>query len=342
MIKKAKIVGVEREVTSIDNVVPKTLDQKFELKSYIEVSTTRSQNQVNTVSFDEHDIVALQFTDDTEWIGHPEDVQAIYDKKALTKRSFSNEDYVFDIQILSENASRGVIKRAMVRVFSVFKPKSAVKLSIKELAKAYDKRVQSHPGLYQIDAKFSRIENANNFDNTQPVLLLLHGTLSTTIDAFHKLNDNNEAWNEMVEIYENRILALEHYTLSVSPLQNALDFLNNCPKACNLDILSHSRGGLVADILAKCDHRNPIIGFSTTEIGILYSEDDEAGHHQLMKAINEIAKKKKITVNKVVRVAAPASGTTILSRRVDHFFNLFLYRSINSLSILSLRMSSIF
>lgn len=327
MTKIAKIVGVEREVASIDYIVPKTLDQKFELKSYIEVSTTRSQNQVNIVNFDEHDIVALQFTDDTEWIGHPEDVQEIYGKKVLTKRSLSNDDYIFDIQILSENASRGVIQRTMVKFFSVFKPKEVgkkekVKLGIKELANAYDKRVQSHPGLYKVDAKFSRTENTNDFDIAQPILLLLHGTLSTTIDAFHKLNDNNEAWNEMVEIYENRILALEHYTLSVSPLQNALDFLNDCPKKCNLDILSHSRGGLVADILAKCDHRNPIIGFSSTEIGILAA--GEAGNQQLMKDINEVAKKKKITINKVVRVAAPASGTTILSRRVDHFFNLFL------------------
>ena len=327
MAKSAKIIGVEREISSIDYIVPKTLDQKFELKSYIEVSTKRSENQVNKIQFDEHDIVALQFTDDTEWIGHPEDVQDIYGKKVSTKRSLSSEDYVFDIQILSENENRGIIKRAMVKVFSVFKPKvnenKVVKLGIKELAIAYDKRVQSHPGLYQIDAKFTRVENTNNFDTAQPILLLLHGTLSTTIDAFHKLNDNNNAWNEIVDTYENRILALEHFTLSVSPLQNALDFLNDCPKEYNLDILSHSRGGLVADILAKCDHRNPIIGFSKTEIGILNSEEDK-GNLQLMKDINEIAKKKKITINKVVRVAAPASGTTILSRRVDHFFNLFL------------------
>ena len=323
MIKKAKIIGVEREVAMIDYIVPKTVDQKYELKTYIEVSATRSQNQVNTVSFDENDLVALQFTDGAEWVGHPEDVQAIYDKKVLSKRSLSNEDYVFDIQIISENASRGVLKRALVKVFSVFKPKEVAKLGIKELAKAYDKRVQSHPGLYQLDANFNRIEYANILDLTKPMLLLLHGTLSTTIDAFYKLNDNNDAWNEMVGIYENRILALEHFTLSLSPLQNALDFLNECPKSCNLDILSHSRGGLIADILAKCDYRNPIVGFSINEIGILNSEEEE-GNQQLMHDINKIAKKKKITVNKVIRVAAPASGTTILSRRVDHFFNLFL------------------
>jgi len=324
MTKKAKILGIERDVASIDYIVPKTLDQKFELKFYIEVSSTRSHNQVNEVDFDDHDLIALQFTDDTEWIGHPEDVQEIYDKKVLNKRSFSNEDYVFDIQIISENASRGVLNRAVVKVFSVFKPKEVAKLGIRQLAIAYDKRVQSHPGLYQSGAKFNRIEYANNLEVSKPIFLLLHGTLSTSIDAFYKLNENNDAWNEILGIYGNRILALEHFTLSVSPLKNALDFLNECPKECNLDILSHSRGGLIADILAKCDHRNPIIGFSTTEIGILDSEEDEEGNQQLMKDINDIAKKKKITVNKVIRVAAPASGTTILSRRVDHFFNLFL------------------
>ncbi|MFD1614006.1 DUF7379 domain-containing protein [Gelatiniphilus marinus] len=328
MTKKAKITGVKREVATIDYIVPNTLDTKFELKSYIEVSSTRSENIMNTISFEENDLVALQFTDNTEWIGHPEDVQDIYDKKTLAKRSLSNEDYVFDIQIISEDVSRGFIKRAMVKVFSVFKPiskpKKALEMGIHKLAEAYDNRVQSHPGLYQLDSKFNRIEYANNLDTSKSILLLLHGTLSTTNDAFFKLNDKNEAWNDMVELYDNQILALEHHTLSVSPLQNALDFLKACPKGCSLDILSHSRGGLVADILAKCDHRNPIVGFSKNEIGILFSDDDEACNQELMQSINKVAKTKKITVNKVVRVAAPASGTTILSRRVDHFFNLFL------------------
>ena len=128
MSKKAKIVGLKREAEGIDYIVPKTLDQNFELKYYIEVSATRSQNQINTVEFDEHDIVALQFTDDTEWIGHPEDVQAIYDKEVRTKRSLSNQDYIFETQIISQDASRGFLKRAVVKVFSVLSPLRRPKL----------------------------------------------------------------------------------------------------------------------------------------------------------------------------------------------------------------------
>ena len=324
MSKKAKIVGLKREAEGIDYIVPKTLDQNFKLKYYIEVSATRSQNQINTVEFDEHDIVALQFTDDTEWIGHPEDVQAIYDKEVRTKRSLSNQDYIFETQIISQDASRGFLKRAVVKVFSVFKPTEGAKIGVRELAEAYDNRVQSRPGLYRMDSKFSMIKCGNNLSNSKPFLLLLHGTLSTTVDAFRKLYDHNDAWDNIVAIYDEQILALEHHTLSVSPIQNALDFLKECPKGCSIDIISHSRGGLVADILAKCDHRNPIVGFSPIEIGILSPDENEAHTIDLLNQINEIARVKRITINKVIRVASPASGTTILSRRVDHFFNLFL------------------
>ncbi len=335
MTKTAKIVGIDYDVNSVDYVVPNTFSRQFKLKTYIEISSTRSENKVNTVEFKDDDLVVLQFSDNTEWIGHPEDVQAIYDKKTLNKRSLSNEDYVFDNQIISKNGNRGFLKRAVLKLFGILSPtvsaKSVSEIAMKTLAESYDKRIQSNPGLYQFDENFVRQECSSNLDNSRSYLVLLHGTLSTTTDAFYKLNDNNKTWREMVALYEDRVLALEHHTLSVSPLKNALDFLEACPKGITIDILSHSRGGLIADILAKCDHRNPVVGFNATEIGILDSKDidsDISGEYldnqHLMKAINKMAQEKKITVNKVIRVAAPASGTTILSRRVDHFFNLLL------------------
>ncbi|MDO7170579.1 CHAT domain-containing protein [Mariniflexile sp. AS56] len=322
MTKTAKIVGVKRDVTSATYSIPDTLEQKFELKTYIEVAATRSGNETNTVSLEENDLIVIQFTDQTEWIGHPEDVQAIYDKSTLSQRSITNEDYIFDIQIISEDSTRGFIKRALIKVFSVFSPKSAA-VGMELLGKSYDKKIQPHPGLYLFDANFNKKLYKETTNTALPYLLLLHGTLSSSTDAFFKLNNNNKAWKDIVSIYGNRILALDHYTLSVSPLQNALDFLNECPNKCTIDILSHSRGGLIADILAKCDYRNAVTGFSKQEIAILKTKEEES-NQQLMIDINAVAKRKKITINKVVRVAAPASGTTILSRRIDHFFNLLL------------------
>lgn len=324
MTKKAKIVGIAHNVKTVNFVMPNTLTQKYELKSYIEVSETRSSNNINTIDLDENDLVAIQFTDQTEWIGHPADVQEIYDKKTLNQRAVNSTDYVFDTQISHEDASRGYIKRALIKVFSVFSPATIVQeVAIMALAEAHDKKIQPHPGIYQLDLNFNKSKYKIPTNVSSPFLLLIHGTLSTTLDAFSQLNKNTDIWNSIHSIYGNHIIALEHYTLSVSPLQNALDFLEACPNTITLDILSHSRGGLVADILAKCDFRNQTKGFSSLEIGILKGEEEKE-NRALMEAINNIVQRKKITINKVVRVAAPASGTTILSRRADHYFNLIL------------------
>ncbi|WP_452226195.1 CHAT domain-containing protein [Lacinutrix cladophorae] len=326
MIKKAKFYGNEIKVDNIDSILPIALHNKFELKTSIEVSSNRSENKPIIVEFEAHDLLALQFTDNTEWIGHPEDIQEIYNEKTLEKRSGGDDDYLFETQIATDENSRGLIKRALVKVFSVFKAKKVAQVSMKILGQTYDKKIQPHPGLYQVDANFKLVPYKKS--KQDKYLVLLHGTLSTTIDAFGSLNSSN-TWQEIMDIYGDNILALEHYTLSHSPLQNALDFLKLCPEDCTIDILSHSRGGLIADILAKCDFRNYIskVGFSENELSILKKED--AHSYKLMQEINALVVNKRIKIDKVVRVAAPASGTTILSRRADHFFNLLL----NAISI---------
>ncbi|MDN3665678.1 CHAT domain-containing protein [Algibacter miyuki] len=325
MTKKAKIVGVAQDVELVNFVMPNTLNKKYKLKSYIEVSETRSNNNINTIDLDDEDLVAIEFNDQTEWIGHPADVQAIYDKKTLHQRSTNSNDYVFDTQISNEDSSRGYIKRALVKVFSVFTPSKQVEeIAMTALAESYDNKIQPHSGLYQIDSNFKKSSYKIPKEDTKiPFLLLLHGTISTTLDAFSALNNDNDTWKSIHNIYGNQIIALEHFTLSVSPLQNALDFLKACPNTITIDILSHSRGGLIADILAKCDYRNTVTGFSAQEIEILKGKEEQ-GNRELMEAITKEAKRKKITINRVIRVAAPSSGTTILSRRMDHYFNLML------------------
>ena len=321
MAKTAKLYGTDVTSSTTKSILPESLNEKFVVKRSIEVASTRSENKPIVVTFEDDDLLAIQFTDNTEWIGHPEDIQELYGKQVLEKRSGKEEDYLFETHITSNEQSRGYVSRAVVKLFSVFSTKTVAKLSMTQLGKTYDQKVQPHPGLYQMSSDF-KLEPFKKSANTH-YLLFVHGTLSTTIDAFIGLK-NTSVWQEMSALYGTHILALEHYTLSQSPLQNALDFLQACPDDCTLDILSHSRGGLVADILAKCDHRNfdTQVGFSENELSIV-NKDDKVSH-KLMLTINEIVLSKRIKVSKVIRVAAPGSGTTILSRRVDHFFNLLL------------------
>ena len=334
MTKKAKLYGTSAKVEQMRVSLPAEVASNFELKAHIELSTTRSHSKEITVEFEENDLVALQFSDNTEWIGHPEDIQEIYDERIVKKRSSTNDDYIFETQISTQADSRGAVKQTVIKFFSIFKPnKSVAATAMTELGIKYDQKTQPNPGLYAIDENFKRIPFKENKE-VQHYLVLIHGTLSTSVDAFGQLQES-DAWSKLRGKYKNNVMAFDHYTLSESPLKNALDFLEACPEKCSLDIMSHSRGGLVADILAKCDYNNNEnheVGFSKNEQDIFLKKKEKAvaagenglQEYDLIQEINKLALKKQITIGKIVRVAAPASGTTILSQRVDHFFNLLL------------------
>lgn len=82
-------------------------------------------------------------------------------------------------------------------------------------------------------------------------LLLLHGTFSTTHGAFAGLPD--DTFRALWERYGGRVLGLDHYTLSHDPRRNATWLLDRLPGDGRLevDVLCHSRGGLVARTLAE-------------------------------------------------------------------------------------------
>jgi hypothetical protein len=82
-------------------------------------------------------------------------------------------------------------------------------------------------------------------------LLFLHGTFSRAGSAFGGLRP--EAIAELDHVYGGRLFAFDHYTLSHSPRQNVQRFLEMLPEGTRLavDIICHSRGGLVARTLAE-------------------------------------------------------------------------------------------
>jgi hypothetical protein len=86
-------------------------------------------------------------------------------------------------------------------------------------------------------------------------LLLVHGTFSTTHGAFGALPP--EVVRDLNEKYEGRVFAFDHHTLSVDPGANVHRFMEIMSDAVpvearvDLDILCHSRGGLVARTMAE-------------------------------------------------------------------------------------------
>ena len=89
------------------------------------------------------------------------------------------------------------------------------------------------------------------------MLLFLHGTFSNTDGSFGELWESRQGYNapawlqRLFTPYCQQVFALEHHTLTVSPVQNALQVLRLLPPHTRLHVISHSRGGLVGELLCQ-------------------------------------------------------------------------------------------
>lgn len=85
---------------------------------------------------------------------------------------------------------------------------------------------------------------------TGPALLFVHGTISTSHGGFGSLPVETMA--ELHRRYRGRVFAFDHFTLSHSPEENVAELAARMPDGIDVevDIVSHSRGGLVTRLLA--------------------------------------------------------------------------------------------
>ncbi|WGK63968.1 DUF7379 domain-containing protein [Croceiramulus getboli] len=293
---------------------------QFELIEAVRLQKTRSNSKKISLDVRPGDIVQMVFEDHSQWIGAVEDIPEIYGRIPADQRS-APQEFTFDAEIKTRQNQRGVVSSLAVELFKLFRPKLLNKAAVdtaEHLAASFDQKVMPNPGLYRVDGGMYLSPCTQLGESSGKTLLLLHGTLSTTLGAFGDLK-SGDFWKILYNRYKAGVLALEHETLSKSPLHNVVDLLQCFPDRIRLDLLAHSRGGVVADVLARCDHRNELIGFSDTEIELMEKEDSASA--KAMQEINQLARSKTLEIDKTIRVATPASGTTILSKRVDHFFN---------------------
>ncbi len=82
-------------------------------------------------------------------------------------------------------------------------------------------------------------------------LLFVHGTFSSTHSGFAGLAPENV--RSLASNYNERVFAFDHFTLSHNPQQNVRELLERIPADVKLDvdIVCHSRGGLVARELVE-------------------------------------------------------------------------------------------
>ena len=154
--------------------------------------------------------------------------------------------------------------------------------------------------------------------STEPLLVFIHGTFVETTSTFGKLWLNHpQRVRELFQHYGGRVYALEHQTLGKSPVDNALELVRALPSGARLHLATHSRGGLVAEVLARMAHQR---SFGAADEVFFAGSEHGPQRSQLQQLAAEM-KARDVRVERVVRVACPARGTLLASRRLDAYLS---------------------
>ena len=142
----------------------------------------------------------------------------------------------------------------------------AVKLVGKKVGEFLERKVEQ--GLVTITTsdpqQWKRLSDTAALPSTLPVdrparlLLLLHGTFSSTVGSFGALGivpEGRDFLCRAIATYD-AVLGFDHPTLSVDPLKNATDLVArlrrvNWPQPPEIELIAYSRGGLVARSLIE-------------------------------------------------------------------------------------------
>lgn len=224
-------------------------------------------------------------------------------------------------------STRGLVGDVIVRAVEIvtgLAEEKLAKLAAHEIGKHFDGRVEA--GVYELRA--DRLTPLKGQEPTtvarsgDPSLVFIHGTLSDCCGSFGKLwSQHPSLVGALFKKYGGRVYALDHPTLTESPIGNAITLVESLPKGARLHLLTHSRGGLVAEVLAR-------VAAHTVGHDRALSPFDGAGNAKervKLQHLFDLVADRQIEVDRIVRVACPARGTLLASKRLDAYISVFAW-----------------
>ena len=181
------------------------------------------------------------------------------------------------------------------------------------------------PGLYRcVISSATDLQPVGKLDATKPILVFIHGTGSTSDGSFGGLWEGGSGarYAELDKAYDGQILAFQHRTLTQSPIENALELADKLPDSARLHLVSHSRGGLIGEILCRAmlQSRSP---FDDGDFE-LFSAPDRKRDLDALTALRKLLADKKFQIERFVRVGCPARGTTLADGRLDRYLSIIV------------------
>lgn len=224
-------------------------------------------------------------------------------------------------------ATRGRLGEVLlsgIEVITDLLTEPAARLTAAKIGERFDAQVEA--GVYALEAqafntplkgsgrRLARLPAPPQPD--APLLVLLHGTFSNTQGTFGKLWQHHpQRVRELFGHYGGRVYALDHPTLGASPIDNARMLARALPDGARVHLLTHSRGGLVAEVLARVCARPDL---DPASLGVFKG----AAHRAQLDALKALAAElrgRDIRIQRVLRVACPARGTLLASGRLDAY-----------------------
>ncbi len=243
-------------------------------------------------------------------------------------RGSSADPFTLNELLEDRTAERGIIKNILKKIRIIRVDDVLADLTVAELTKRLEDKFMPNEGIFKCPSPKNLGQEVNAIPATDdPILILIHGTAVNTGSTFSGLVEEGDKtiWESIKETYKDKIYACEHKTLSKSPLENAIMLAKVLPENAKLHLITGSRGGLIGEIL--CQNQAEIdreTGFTEDEINVFRKIDGREEDVENLELLNQIFKEKNIRVERFVRVACPAAGTTLASERLDTYFNVIL------------------
>lgn len=291
-------------------------------KSYTVSAATRSDSPEQRLTLTRDHLIEIILEDDTAWVGNQDTLEELFPEAGAANRGETDE-WTLPSELSNDTTERGLLKKIALKAVNLFvKKQASEKIAgyIGPIAKKLEEKQfeGDGEGLYKVSPEFD-LQPVDSPLEQGDYLLFIHGTGSSSKGSFAELK-SSKLWMQMQSVYRpGHILAFQHRTLTESPITNIRKLVEKLPAEATIDLISHSRGGLLADLLCRfaADPR----GFDSNEISCLQNEGRD---YEIpgIREIENLIRGKKITIRKQIRVACPARGTILAGRRIHDFFNI--------------------
>ncbi|RVT81560.1 CHAT domain-containing protein [Rhodobacteraceae bacterium CCMM004] len=237
---------------------------------------------------------------------------------------------------LSFNTRERGAGRYLVSLYRFFKGEGVKEAAVETAAERLEGKLKVPDTLVRCETP-RNLSEAGPLVEGQKMLLLLHGTFSSTEGSFGHLSSTaaghmSDPWRVLQAGFQvdrkPAIFGFEHRSLTKSPLSNAIDLVDQLPRGAQLTLLSHSRGGLVGELLARANRAG------ATAAGQYFDDVDrdifesryvgdvlEATLEQLIE-LDAKSAEKRLKIDRFVRVACPIRGTLLASKRLDRYLSI--------------------